>query len=136
MSRRWEYAERFPSTDEEAERLLSGAQEAGPCLEAYGEWRFGVGVGVEHALLRASELARELAGEERLREGKCRHQVKRHVCARSGACTDEGRRRTTCEEKGRLDRRVLTHRTPLMSRIPWSTGAKGTLKTRRQKRRG
>jgi hypothetical protein len=68
VSRRWEYIEKFPSTDEEAERLLSGTPEAEPYLEVYREWRFEVGASVEHALLRASELARQEAdnghGEE------------------------------------------------------------------------
>jgi hypothetical protein len=60
VSGRWGYIEEFPSTDEEAVRLLSGAPEAEPYLEVYREWRFEVGVSVEHALLRTSELAREL----------------------------------------------------------------------------
>jgi hypothetical protein len=69
VSGRWEYLEGFPSTDEEAERLLSSAPESETYLEAYREWRFGVGASVERALLRASELARELEADERLREG-------------------------------------------------------------------
>jgi hypothetical protein len=69
VSGRWEYLERFPSTDEQAERLLSGAPEAEPYLKVYREWRCGVGVSVEHALLRASELAREMGADQRLREG-------------------------------------------------------------------
>jgi hypothetical protein len=64
VSRRWEYIEEFPSTDEEAERLLSGTPEAEPYLEVYREWRFEVGASVEHALLRASELARELEAND------------------------------------------------------------------------
>jgi len=64
VSGRWEYIEEFPSTDEEAERLLSGAPGAEPYLKIYREWRSGVGVSVEHALLRASEAAREREADE------------------------------------------------------------------------
>jgi hypothetical protein len=68
-SGRWEYIEAFPSTDEEAVRLLSGAPEAEPYLEVYREWRFEVGVSVEHALLRTSELACELEADLQKRGG-------------------------------------------------------------------
>lgn len=70
------------------------------------------GRGGRGARAPAGELARELEAEEHLREGKCRQQVNRDGSARGGACTDEGRRRTTSVEKGRLDQRILMHRTP------------------------
>jgi hypothetical protein len=68
VNKRWEYIEEFPSTDEEALCLLSRAPEAESYLKVYREWRFGVGVSVEHALLRTSELARGLEAEFRARK--------------------------------------------------------------------
>jgi hypothetical protein len=68
VSGRWEYIEEFPSTDDEALRLLSGAPEPEPYLKVYREWRFGVGVSVEHTLLRKSELARGLEAESLARK--------------------------------------------------------------------
>jgi len=62
VSKRWEYIEDFPSTDEEAIELLGGASESKRYLKVYREWRFGLGAGVEQALLRASALARGLDG--------------------------------------------------------------------------
>jgi hypothetical protein len=62
VNRRWEFVE-LPTTDEEARGFLSGSPDAEAYLRVYGEWR-GLGVGVEHALLRVSALARETEGEQ------------------------------------------------------------------------